>query len=105
MTDTKLTPELVAMAIETGMLDANLPALKNIIDVRIEILDKRAAASLNPGDQFRVKDCRPKKWEGELVTFRKHDGIWLECEHGVGKIIRLRPSHVGTVYPIKAAGS
>lgn len=109
MTDTRLTPELVAMAIEAGMLDASLPALRSVIDVRLDILEKRAAASLNPGDQFIVKDCRPKKWEGRRVMFVKHDGMWLECRlvafsgQPLGDKIRLRASHVGTVYPAAKA--
>lgn len=107
MSDTpKLTPELVSMAIENGMLDASLPALRSVLNVREEVLNKRAAGNLNPGDQFTIKDCSPKKYNGVRVEFVKHDGMWLVCrvtsqyaQHHLGSSIRLRASHVGTVFP------
>lgn len=94
-----LTPELIAMAVQTGMLDDSLPAFKEAINARLDIIQKRLASSLDPGDEFLVKDCLPKKWNGELVRFEKHDGIWLVCKvvHS-GAPVRLRTSHVGTIF-------
>lgn len=95
-----LTPELIGMAIQTGMLDASLPALKAAIDSRQSILDKRAAGSLNRDDEFLIKNCSPKKWNGELVRFIEHDGMWLKCRVvRTGEPVSLRASHVGTIYP------
>ncbi len=104
MSEQKLTPDLVVMAIESGMLDQSLLAIEASVAVRKEILTKRIAANLNAGDRFLIKDCRPKYWNGEEVEFIKHDGIWLVCEvlyptQGMSRSVRLRSSHVGTIMP------
>lgn len=101
MNDTPtLTPELIAMAIDTGMLDAALPALRESVRKRLDIIEKRKAGELNKGDEFLIKDCSPKKWNGELVRFEEHDGMWLVCTVVVtGKKLNLRTSHVGTIFP------
>lgn len=102
MNDTqKLTPELVSMAIESGILDDSLPALKEVLNARRDVLNARKAGSLNKGDQFNIKDCSPKKWNGVLVEFVKHEGIWLVCTVVAdrNRTIRLRDCHVGTTYP------
>lgn len=92
----QLTPELVVMAIEAGMLDDSLQAIEATLDARKEIIQKRKAAALNKGDEFIIVNCSPKKWVGERVTFDKHDGMWLVCKYE-GRNIRLRASHVGTI--------
>lgn len=98
----KLTPELVVMAIEAGMLDDSLLAIEASLDNRKEILSKRAAGNLDTGDRFLVTNCRPKKWNGVEVEFIKHDGIWLVCKviyptAGMPSQVRLRSSHVGPI--------
>lgn len=101
MLDNRLTPELVVMAIESGMLDNSLSAIEATLDTRKEILNRRAAASLNTGDHFLIKDCRPKYWNGEEVEFLKRDGMWLKCKvlnpRIVERTVRIRESHVGTI--------
>src|SRR6478735_5550219 len=78
-TEKKLTPELVLMAITSGMLDDSLDALKEVIRSRKDILNVRKSASLEPGDTFITQNVRPKKWEGLIVEFVRHEGIWLVC--------------------------
>jgi hypothetical protein len=99
MTDTpRLTPELVSMAIEGGMLDDSLTGLREVLNTRLDLIDRRTAASLEPGDRFYVKNCKPKKWNGVIVQFQKHDGMWLVCEaEPYGHVMRFRTSHVGTI--------
>lgn len=100
-----LTPELVSMAVSTGMLDGSLIALRESISARLEVLENQKRYALTPGDQFFIKDCRPKKWNGIIVTFVKNDGIWIVCtvdpavaqSIGASQTVRLRTSHVGSV--------
>lgn len=105
MSESKLTPDLVVMAIETGMLDDSLPALRSVIDERLVIVQRRRAASLAKGDRFYIKDCSPKKWNDVEATFDRVDGQWLVCTiHDydaarlkASKTVRLRESHVGHI--------
>ena len=104
-TDKRLTPELIVFAIQTGLMDESLVAIKAALEARIELVEMRAAANLNLNDRFLVKDCRPKKWNGVEVRFTGREGIWLVCEvfHEYdrsalkARVIRLRTGHVGTV--------
>jgi hypothetical protein len=110
-TQNRLTPDLVVMAVETGMLDQSLPALRDVIATRLEIIERRTASQLNVGDRFFIKDCRPKYWNDLEVEFIKYDGQWLVCKifhdydrtmlqrrRGIGNgQIRLRTSHVGDI--------
>jgi hypothetical protein len=98
-TQQRLTPELVVMAIQGGMLDASLDALKDVVNLRREVLDVQAANALRKDDTFLIKDCSPKKWNGQQVRFTgERDGIWLVCvTTSGGRQIRLRKSHVGTI--------
>lgn len=120
MTDTpRLTPELVVMAIQAGMLDDSLPALQDVIRKRKEVVADHKAATLTPGTRFLVKDIRPKKYEGLTVTFVKYEGMWLVCHMDdidtrrinnmspsypteLFRTIKLRTSHVGTIFPPQA---
>lgn len=99
MAEPGLTPELVSLAISNGMLDESLPALKEIIKSRIEVLDNKKRYSLKPGDKFIIKDCSPKKWNGQAVTFVRNDGMWLvvETDDPRGRMMRVRTGHVGTI--------
>lgn len=114
-----LTPELVVMAVQAGMLDASLPALRDVIRERQSVIAVRKAYELTPGERFIVKDVRPKKWEGLTVTFVRHEGMWLVVHldeadarriHNIGMHLtgaalrpflelKLRHSHVGTIMP------
>lgn len=92
-----LTPDLVSLAIEHGMLDSALPALADVIRSRQEVLDNQKRYSLTRGDRFIIKNCSPKKWNGQQVTFVENDGMWLVCRSHTGSTIRLRTTHVGTI--------
>lgn len=77
----KLTPELVIMAVQAGMLDSALPHIKEAVRLRTEVLNVTAANSLIAGDRFTITNCSPKKWNDVLVEFTgKRDGIWLVCK-------------------------
>jgi hypothetical protein len=111
----KLTPELVLMAINGGLLDPALDNIKEAIRIRREVIAKNKAGSMIPGDRFFIKDCSPKKWNGIEVTYKSRDGMWLVCDithpgdarslnrYGLpGDVpqafreIKLRETHVGT---------
>lgn len=104
-TQPKLTTDLVVMAIQTGMLDTGLEAIRLSVIARDELLEMRTAASLNLDDRFLIKDVRPKKWEGVEVRFTGRENSWLVCEifHDYDRsalqqrVVRLKNSHVGTI--------
>ena len=112
-----LTPQLVVMAIESGMLDDSIDAIQAVLSARKDTVRQRKADHLVPGDQFIVVNVRPKKWEGLTVTFKRREGIWLvvdlsiedacrlhnadrayvEAAGSIFREVKLRNSHVGTV--------
>lgn len=101
----QLTPDLVGLAIQHGMLDDSLDALRDIIARRKELLAKEKAHSLLPGETFLATNISPKKLNGVTFRFIEWDGGWLRCEFhnqwerpsNYSRIIKLRESHVGTI--------
>jgi hypothetical protein len=121
----RLTPELVAVAINGGMLDASLDALRECIRTRQEVIAKNKAGSMLPGDRFLTQNISPRKWEGVEVewTGRRDGRVWLVCEivHDqdarkvqnyslpgevpvLFKQVKLRESHIGTWTRHQASG-
>jgi len=74
----QLTPDLVVMAIQGGMMDDALTFIEDAVRSRREVKAVNVAGSLLPGDRFLVTNCSPKKWNGVEVEFTgKREGIWL----------------------------
>lgn len=103
----QLTPDLVLMAINEGLMDEALDSIGTAVHNRRRFLAASKATMLKPGDTFYLVNISPKYLTGCRVKFRERDGMWLVCEmmeHASGKfpigsVIRCRDSHVGTVRP------
>lgn len=102
---TKLTPELVSMAISSGMLDESLGAFEEVFRRRRELLAKEKAHALLPGTQFLATNITPKKLSGIEFRFLGWDGKWLRCEFvnsferpaNRARVQLFRELHVGTI--------
>jgi hypothetical protein len=78
MSEQKLTPELVVMAISGGLLDVSLDAMQASIRARKEILAKTKVSSMMPGDRFYLTNISPKYLADLEVEYEGRDGMWLQ---------------------------
>lgn len=101
-----LTPELVARAIRSGLLDEDLDLIISTGHARQKLVSARKAISLDIGDQFMLVNISPKYMAGERVEVIGHKGIWIECRilgypngdrFRHGSTIQVRHSHVGRI--------
>jgi len=114
----RLTPELVLMAVQHGMLDDSLDVIRTAISDRLKVIADAAATSLMPGDKFTIHNISPKKYDGLMVEFTgKREGIWLHCllstadasrvnnidrayveAHQSFRLVKLRTTHVNVIF-------